>query len=107
MVVVAVAAGRAAAAVATGVVREVGGVKGVVREAGGMVVDRVAGAGAVAVAGMVEARQVGVCHLLVPRPELHLAVAVLALPAVISSTATAPAGRSAASRTSVGYVWRC
>ena len=102
-------AGRAAVVV-TGVVREVGGVKGVVREVGGMVVGRVvsrpgkvAGAGAAAVAGMVEVRQVGMCHLLVPLPELHLAVVVLARPAATSLTVTAPAGRSAASRTRVGY----
>ena len=111
MVVVA-AAGRAAA-VATGVVREEGGVKVVVREVGGMVVGRarsnpgrVAEAG-VAAAALVAGMQVGVCHLLVPLPAPHLAVVVLARPAAISSTATAPVGRSAASRTKVGYGWRC
>ena len=107
--VVAVAAAGRAAAVATGVVREVGGVKVVVREVGGMVVGRavskpgrVAEAGVAAVA-LVVVRQVGMCHLLVPLPAPHLAVAVLARPAATSLTATAPAGRSAASRTRVGY----
>ena len=117
MAVAAAVAGRAVAgrvvAVAIGVVREVGGVKVVVREVGGMVAGRarskpgrVAEAGVAAVA-LVVGMQVGMCHLLVPLPALHLAVAVFARPAATSSTATAPVGRSAASRTSVGYGWRC
>ena len=101
---------------ATGVVREVGGVREVVREVGGVAVSRLgraaaAGravvAGKVAAAGRVAVRQVGMCHLLAPLPSPHLAVVAIARPAATSSTATAPVGRSAASRTRVGYGWRC